>query len=144
MPQAARTLRQAFVTGVVLYSLGTSLLSLLWFTLGQAPWWLAVAAIFAPFWFAPLVFLVPLALFVRSSWLRGATLLMLALFLLLFGSWLVPKAPPVGEANLRLVSFNHLYHNEESGRRGSHNPRPPTPPGIRFRTTAVHEARWNR
>lgn len=98
-----------------LYVLGLALFAALNRLLASPPAWIALPNLFAPLWFLPLLLLVPLALWAPSPWLRGATLSLGALFVLLFGGWLVPRAP-LPEGNLRLVTFNHFAENRDAAR----------------------------
>ncbi|MFN8450182.1 MAG: hypothetical protein U0521_16755 [Anaerolineae bacterium] len=90
------------------YALGLALflaLRLLW---GDSLWWLAFAGNFTPFYFAPLLVLLPLALVVRA---RRAALLVLPLLLisvLWFGRLYLPKtaAAAPDAPTLRVVTFN--------------------------------------
>lgn len=90
------------------YALGLGLFLVLRLLLGDSLWWLAFAGNFTPFYFAPLLVLLPLALVVRA---RRAALLVLPLLLigvLWFGRLYLPKtaAAAPNAPTLRVVTFN--------------------------------------
>jgi vancomycin resistance protein VanJ len=87
-------------------------LVLIW-TIGPGGiWWLELLNIFALFLFAPLLLLAPVALLLRSSWMRGAVLFALAAFLALFGPQLIPPlSRPTGGARLRVMTINQHNSN---------------------------------
>ena len=89
-------------------------LALLWSSGPTDMKWLTLSSIAAPFLFLPLALLLPLALVVRSRGLRGAVLVLLGLFALLFGARFLPPRPASAEGmlTLRVVTFNQLYTNE--------------------------------
>ena len=90
------------------------ILALLWSFGPTDVEWLTLSSIAAPFLFLPLVALLPLALFMRSRGLRGAVLVLLGLFAVLFGARFLPPraASAEGMLTLRVVTFNQLYTNE--------------------------------
>lgn len=93
-----------------LYVAVLALLALLNRLLEQPPTWVALPTIFTPLWFLPLLFLAPLALFVPSTRLRGATAALSLLFVLLCGSWFVPHTT-LGEGDVRLVNLKLVTLN---------------------------------
>ena len=99
----------------VVYSVVLLILALLWSHADSQPWWLALSDIFAPYLFIPLVLLIPLALIVRSSWLRLSVVAATLVFIVAVGAYLLPLAPeqPNAETTLRVVTFNHLYANRD-------------------------------
>ncbi|MDZ4722218.1 MAG: endonuclease/exonuclease/phosphatase family protein, partial [Roseiflexaceae bacterium] len=103
-----------FAWGMLAYSLGLLVLTILWASGPSKTWWLALTNIFAFYLFVPLPVLILLALRSRSVPLHSATWLMLILFLGQFGMWLLPPhaAPSEGRA-LRLLTFNHYYYNSQ-------------------------------
>ena len=99
----------------VAYSVVLLILALLWSLSNFQPWWLALTDIFAPYLFIPLVLLIPLALLMRSVWLRFSVLAATIVFIAAIGSYLLPSAPEqtYTEATLRVVTFNQLYANRD-------------------------------
>ena len=110
-------IRRIFATAVSLYVAALVLLALLSALLVDPPVWVALPNIFTALWFLPLVLLIPLAFFVRSLQLRIATLAFYALFVVLFGPWLLPRGVPETDApTLRFVTLNQLANNDEVAR----------------------------
>ena len=108
-------IRRVFATAVSLYVFALALLTLLNLILAEPPVWVALPNILAVLWFFPLVLLIPLAFFVRSLQLRIATLALYALFVVLFGSWLLPRGvPEAAETSLRFVTLNQFANNEDT------------------------------
>ncbi len=73
--------------------------------------WGVLAINFIPWLFVPLIVLIPLALLVRAWPLRGATLLALLAFLVLYGDRFLPRLPPAqaGRPSFRVMTWNiHL------------------------------------
>ena len=96
-----------------LYAAVIVALALLW-SFGPADVkWLTLSSMFAPLLFAPLFLLAPLAFFVRSGPLRASALVLLGLFIVLFGARFLPPGPAgaEGAAELRVVTFNQLNTN---------------------------------
>ena len=100
------------------YALGLTLFLVLRLLFGDSLWWLAFFGNFTPFYFAPLVVLLPLALIVRAR--RGAAVLLpLALIgVLWFGRLYLPRpaAEPTGAPTLRVVTFNVWGDNPDLSR----------------------------
>jgi len=93
--------------------MGLFALAALWAFVEQRPWWLELTNTFALLLFAPLLLLLLAALLVRSRWMTGATVAVLALFVALFGARFVPPAAPVATGTpLRIMTFNQLYTNQ--------------------------------
>lgn len=90
------------------YALGLTLFFVLRLLLGDSLWWLAFFGNFTPFYFAPLIVLLPLALLLRSR----RTVLFLLPFALIGGLWFGPLYLPKTAAAapdasmLRVVTFN--------------------------------------
>lgn len=90
------------------YALGLALFLALRVLLGDSLWWMAFVNNFTPFYFAPLVALLPLALLARSR----RTVLFLLPFVLIgvvwFGPLYLPKAAAQSSdlPTLRVVTFN--------------------------------------
>ena len=105
-----------FLGGVTLYAVGVLLVALMHlFRLEPTGIW-ALPNLFGPLLFAPLVFLVPLALGWRSSLLRGCTGLLVLLFFVQFGGLLVPPRPvlpPEKSVPVRVLSLNQLFSNSD-------------------------------
>ena len=109
-------IRRIFATAVSLYVFILALLALLNITLVDPPAWVALPNIFTALWFLPLVLLIPLAFLISSLQLRIATLSLYALFVVLFGSWLLPRLAPSDAAgpSLALTTLNQLVSNEDA------------------------------
>jgi len=77
-------------------------------------WWLALLNTLAFYWFAPLVVLLPVALWQRQRRLLCGLALPLALFCYLFGGLFVPSVPaaPTG-ATVAIASFNLNWGNQD-------------------------------
>ena len=91
------------------YALGLLVFAALRLIFGDTLWWLAFLGNFTPFYFIPLLVLLPLALILRA---RRSVLLMLPVLvigLLIFGREYLPKAQAAAgddAKSLRLISFN--------------------------------------
>jgi endonuclease/exonuclease/phosphatase family metal-dependent hydrolase len=99
--------RQFLILAIIAYTLVLSLYLLVRLIFGDRFWLLAFANNFAPFYFFPLAFLVPLTLFLKA---RRAFLLTLPLVLVgsgWVGPYFIPKslAAPTGPT-LRVATFN--------------------------------------
>lgn len=101
--------RHILLTATWLYS-G---LLLAWFGLhwlyADQLWWLALLNAFVPWFFLPLVILIPLQLLLRNTPAAFALLAALLLFLLLYGQLFVPtrlRTPALHTPVLRVMSFN--------------------------------------
>ncbi len=106
-------IRRIFASAVSLYVFVLILLALLNIALVNPPVWVALPSIFTALWFLPLVLLVPLAFLINSLQLKIATLAFYALFILMFGPWLLPRAVPETDApTLRFVTLNQLANND--------------------------------
>ncbi len=96
----------------------------LWFVLhlwlGDTVWWLALLSTFAPFFFTPLVLLLPACLIWRQRALWGGAVLPLAIFLWLYGGLFLPtRSVPAGEGKpITVMSFNvwGYSHSKETAR----------------------------
>ena len=105
-------LRRLLSDAAAIYCGGVIVLVALWHTAAQPPWWLALANVFALYLFAPLLLLAPAALVVRSRGLRSTVVVLVAIFLLLFGARLIPaSATQARGAHLRVLTFNQLHGN---------------------------------
>lgn len=113
MDRLVTMLRRLGLGAALAYCLGMVALALLWTLVPRGPWWLALANLFAPHLFLPLLVVLPTALALRSRLLRGGALLALAAFLALFGGLLLPRGPQpaAGGTPLRVMTFNHLFTN---------------------------------
>jgi vancomycin resistance protein VanJ len=108
----ARPVRRAFAVAAGVYALALLAYLLLRLAAGDRWWWLAFLHNFAPYYFAPLLILLPGALLLgdRASAARLAPLL--AVGALWFGPlWLPDGAAPDDAPALEVVSFNILYNN---------------------------------
>jgi endonuclease/exonuclease/phosphatase (EEP) superfamily protein YafD len=107
-----RTTRSLLLGAAALYGAALAGLALLWAANIQLAWWVTLASMFALPLFAPLLLLLPAALFIRSWPLRGGAALALAAFLLSFGGQLLPPARAASTGTpLRVMTFNHLFAN---------------------------------
>ncbi len=85
---------------------------LAWFGLrlgwGDRIWWSALASSFTPYFFLPLLLLLPLALVIRRWSLRSAVLIPVALFVVLYGRLFVPNLALGQEEGpaLTVMTFN--------------------------------------
>ena len=112
-------IRRIFATAVSLYVAVLILLALLNIVLADPPVWVALPSIFTALWFLPLIVLIPLAFLLPSLQLRLATLALYALFVLLFGSWLLPRGIPGVNADastLRFATLNQFSTNDDTER----------------------------
>lgn len=108
--------RHATAIMATIYVAVLSVLAFLSRILAHPPTWVALPNIFTPLWFLPLVLLFPLSFVVRSVLLRVATASLLLLFVVLFGSWFVPRKTLQEGAKIRFITFNHLFSNEDTER----------------------------
>jgi vancomycin resistance protein VanJ len=108
MLQGPRRLLFVLLLGAAsLYCLAIVALAAMWALIPEQRWWVAVTNIFALYLFVPLLLLVPLALALRSWWLRVATAIPLAIFLASFVPAFMPPAAPAPEGRpLRVLTFN--------------------------------------
>lgn len=108
-------MRRVIVWGTLLYTLSLLSLSLLW-RFGVAVWWVALPNIVLPFFFLPLLILVPLAAWVRSRPYLFSVFVLTLLFAVSYGGLFLPRPPvsadPTGTP-LRVMTFNHLYLNRD-------------------------------
>lgn len=108
------------VHGLVLaYALALIVYVALRFTLRDTLWWLAFLHNFAPYYFAPLLVLIPLLFLIRAQRMALRLLPLLLIGLLWFGPrWLPrPALASVRDAQtLKLVTFNVLVLTEDYGR----------------------------
>jgi endonuclease/exonuclease/phosphatase (EEP) superfamily protein YafD len=105
----------------VLIILSWSYVTLLWlyiflkFTFQDRWWWLGFLNSFTPYWFAPLLFVVPLAFTMRQRLLQMVSLVSVGVFLILFGQLLVPKwnkGNPT-EPTLTVMTYNLFGGNQD-------------------------------
>jgi endonuclease/exonuclease/phosphatase (EEP) superfamily protein YafD len=97
----------------LIYCVGLFALAALWGFVEPRPWWLELTNTFALLLFAPLLLVLPATLLLRSRWMTGALVAMLALFVALFGSHFKPPAvSPTAGRPLRIMTFNQLFTNQ--------------------------------
>ena len=84
------TMRRFLFGATLLYCVGIVVLTLFWTTQIYPAWWLEFSSIFALYMFAPVLFLAPLAVLMRSVLIRGTVMIGAAAFLSIFGSQLLP------------------------------------------------------
>jgi len=114
MQALRRTTRRLLIGATLIYCIGLFALATLWALAGPRPWWLQIANVFALLLFVPLLPCVPAALVIRSRWMHGAIAAALVLFLALFGARFLPRsAPPASGTAIRVMTFNHLFSNEQ-------------------------------
>jgi hypothetical protein len=77
---------------MLIYCIGLFALAALCAFLEPRPTWLELTNTFALLLFAPLLLLPPVALLVRSRWMTGVLVRVLALFVTLFGAHFMPRA----------------------------------------------------
>ena len=78
--------------------------------LADSQWWLALLHNFAPYYFAPLLILLPLLWLLRMPRTALRLLPLLLIGLWLYGPRFLPKSPVVAsEPSLKLVSFNTQF-----------------------------------
>ncbi|MGQ9887868.1 MAG: endonuclease/exonuclease/phosphatase family protein [Aggregatilineales bacterium] len=116
MSRWTQALRRAFAAAAALYALGLLAYLLLRLAAGDRWWWLAFLHNFAPFYFAPLLILLPTALLLRDRASAFRLLPLLAVGALWFGPlWLPDNADSAAAAHganqLEVASFNILYNN---------------------------------
>lgn len=116
MKGLARALRQTFAAVAALYALALLAYLVLRLAVGDRWWWLAFLHNFAPFYFAPLLILLPAALLLRDRASALRMLPLLAIGALWFGPlWLPDNTDSAAAAHsagrLEVVSFNVLYNN---------------------------------
>lgn len=107
--------RKSIVWGTVVYTLGLMSLLLFW-KLGADVWWVVLPGIAAPFLYLPLVLLVPLGLWVRSSVYLLTVGVLSLVFIFSFGEYFLPRSPGTDSADgtkLRIMSLNHLKTNTD-------------------------------
>ena len=77
-------------------------------------WWLGFLNSLTPYWFAPLIVVLPIAYFARQRVLWGLSLLSTVVFLFLFGKLLLPKWPSSesNEPTLTVMTYNILGTNQ--------------------------------
>jgi endonuclease/exonuclease/phosphatase (EEP) superfamily protein YafD len=109
--QLGRTTRLLIESSAVLYAALIGGLMLAWAIPSWQSDWIDLANIFAFWLFVPLLLLLPAALVLRSLYIRGTALLVLALFLMSFGDALAPQPAVAGSASadLRVATFNVKY-----------------------------------
>jgi len=111
-------MRRILLTGLIAITLLYALIALAYPLLREVLWrheWGMFAVNFAPWLFAPLLVLVPLALFVPSWPLRGATALAVVAFLLVYGDRFLPRLATASAATSRLtvMTFNvHIFNSD--------------------------------
>lgn len=112
----AQALRRAFAAAAALYALALLAYLALRLAAGDRWWWLAFLHNFAPYYFAPLLLLLPAALLLRDRASALRLLPLLAVGALWFGPLWLPDnadsaAAAYGADRLEVVSFNILYNN---------------------------------
>jgi vancomycin resistance protein VanJ len=112
MTHLTRYTRITLISLAALYALGLVALTLLWARGVTTPWPLAVANIFAAYLFLPVLPSLLLALWLRSRRFWTALMVPMALWLVLFGHYLLPPRVAAAEPGLRLLTMNLLYNNE--------------------------------
>ena len=105
---------------VLAYALALIVYIVLRFTLRDTLWWLAFLHNFAPYYFAPLLVLIPLLFLIRAQRMALRLLPLLLIGVLLYGPRWLPR-PGVAAAaedasSIRLVSFNVLVLTEDYSR----------------------------
>lgn len=115
MRRWTRALRRTFAAAANLYTLALLAYLTLRLTAGDRWWWLAFLHNFAPYYFAPLLVLLPCALLLRDRTSASRLLLLLAVGALWFGPLWLPDNTDSAAAHsadrLEVVSFNILYNN---------------------------------
>ncbi len=84
-------------------------MTLLQVVVGDGIWWLAILSPFTPYFFAPLILLLPAALLLRRRALWGALALPALIFALHYGELFLPQPLPTPGASaerLSVMSFN--------------------------------------
>jgi endonuclease/exonuclease/phosphatase (EEP) superfamily protein YafD len=112
-----RRLPTVLAVPIVVYALALLVYLLLRFTLRDTVWWLAFLHNFAPYYFLPLLVLVPLLLLAgaRRMGLRLLPLLLVAV--LLYGPrWLPHSISTAAAERFKVVSFNILPFNPDLDR----------------------------
>jgi endonuclease/exonuclease/phosphatase (EEP) superfamily protein YafD len=100
--------------GVVFYCMLLLMLVMLWTLFPEDTGVLALTNIFAPYLFAPLAILLPLALLLRSRVLLWPGVSLFVLAGALFVPSMLPSASrPDTDPELRIVTFNQLYSNSD-------------------------------
>lgn len=112
----ARPVRRMFAAAAGVYTLALAAYLLLRLVVADRWWWLALLHNFAPYYFAPLLVLLPAALLLRDRASAARLTLLLAVGALWFGPLWLPdnagSARAVPDADrLNVVSFNILYNN---------------------------------
>jgi endonuclease/exonuclease/phosphatase (EEP) superfamily protein YafD len=109
-----RACKHVLVLGAVLYFTLLPILVVLWTLLPEDNSVLALTNIFAPYLFAPLAVLLPLALLLRLHVLFWPGVGLLVLAGALFVPAMLPTAPrPETQPVLRVATFNQLYSNSD-------------------------------
>jgi endonuclease/exonuclease/phosphatase (EEP) superfamily protein YafD len=108
--------RRAFALGTGAYALALAAYVVLRLAAGDRWWWLAFLNNFAPWYFAPLLALLPLALLLRDRASAARLTLLLAVGALWFGPLWIPDsvgsaAAAPDDAPLEVITFNILYDN---------------------------------
>lgn len=104
-----RTLKNLFVVTAWLYAV----VVVIWFFLhswvGDTIWWLALLNSFTPFFFLPLLLLVPACILFKRRFLSVSAIVPALLFVLLYGCQFLPSWPVSkgrGDKPLTIMSFN--------------------------------------
>jgi vancomycin resistance protein VanJ len=83
---------------------------ILWFLLhgwfGDTLWWLALLNSFVPFFFMPLVLLIPVCLVYRDWNYWRSVLLPLVIFVFLYGEFFLPNVPVRNGDSITVMTFN--------------------------------------
>ncbi len=97
-----------------IYGLGLLVYLLLRLALRDSLWWLALLNNFTPYYFLPLLVLIPLLVILRARAMALRLLPLLLVGLLMYGPRWLPRTPaPADGDTLKLVTFNVLILTDE-------------------------------
>jgi vancomycin resistance protein VanJ len=109
-----RWLRRVLLLSINLYGIGLTLYLILRYTRGDKSWWLAFLHSFAPFYFLPLLFCLPVVVRLRAWRSLVLLLLLLGFGLGRYGPRFMPKAQAASDMEtLRVVTFNVWGRNRD-------------------------------
>lgn len=107
-----RTTRRLILGVALIYCIAVIALAALWAFSPSLAWWVELSNMLAPFFFVPLVVLIPLAAWVRWRPLLGVVAALTIVGAAMFGARLLPRAAAAtGGTSLRVMTFNHLFAN---------------------------------
>jgi len=108
-----RIFSRGFSLAIAIYLLALAVYLMLRIVVGDRLWWLAFFNNFTPYYFAPLLILLPLALMARSRANIARLLPFAVIFLLWYGPYWLPKNIAAASENesLKIVTFNVLPIN---------------------------------